>query len=86
MRMTGAAIQREPREPKGADPLSHTPVSAYPTPDCRIHHLANSESRPLKLTAKQAWQAVLDIKSERFKRTPTALFLDATVNADRVSK
>ena len=36
--------------------------------------------------AKQAWQAVLDVKSERFKRTPMALFLDATVNADRVSK
>ena len=36
--------------------------------------------------AKQAWQAVLDVKSERFKRTPMALLLDATVNADRFSK
>ena len=36
--------------------------------------------------AKQAWQAVLDVKSERFNRTPMALFLDATVNADCFSK
>lgn len=32
--------------------------------------------------AKQAWQMVLDVKSERFKRSPMALLLDATVNAD----
>ena len=36
--------------------------------------------------AKRAWQAVLEVKSERFKRTPMALLLEATVNADRVSK
>ena len=30
--------------------------------------------------AKQAWQMVLEVKSERFKRTPMALLLDATVN------
>ena len=36
--------------------------------------------------AKQAWQMVLDVKSERFKRTPMALLLEATVNADPPSK
>ena len=36
--------------------------------------------------AKRAWQAVLEIKSERFKRTPMALLLEATVNVDQAVK
>ena len=36
--------------------------------------------------AKLAWQMVLAVKSERFKRTPMALLLDATVNGKVSSK